>query len=135
MQCVFFFFKGIVCLSIVFFKMLRSLFFYLTYELVQIFITFNRTDVLNKLTSNYGKRIVLIFSYTLYKALRMSEGFFSHSFITVFLFFFVINAMNLFIHSLKRFVLKKAAYALLVFFNWVPFSFIVYANIPFKWLR
>ena len=41
----------------------RPLLLYLTYELVQIYITFNRTDVsfLNKLTSNSGKRIVLVF--------------------------------------------------------------------------
>ena len=30
--------------------------------------------------------------------------------------------------------MKKTAYTLLVFFNWVPFWFFVYANIPFKCL-
>ena len=48
-------------------------------------------------------------------------------------FSFVSNATN-FVHSLSRFVLIKAAYMLLVFFKRVPFSFLVYANIPFKWL-
>ena len=38
---------------------------------------------------------------------------FFHSFIAVFLFSFVGNTMNFFIHSLNRFVLKKAPYALL----------------------
>ena len=37
--------KGIVCICILFSKKLRRLFLYLIYELVQIFITFNRTDV------------------------------------------------------------------------------------------
>ena len=37
--------KGIVRICILFLKKLRRLFLYLIYELVQIFITFNRTDV------------------------------------------------------------------------------------------
>ena len=52
-----------------------------------------------------------------------------------FSFFFFTNATDFFIHSLNRFVLKKkATYTLLVFFNQVPFLFLVYANIPFKCL-
>ena len=39
------FIKGIVHIYIAFFKTLGPLFLYLNYELVQIFITFNRTDV------------------------------------------------------------------------------------------
>ena len=35
----------IVGIYIVFLRKLRPLFLYLTYELVQIFITFNRTDI------------------------------------------------------------------------------------------
>ena len=36
-------------------------------------------------------------------------------------FSFIGNATNFFIHSFNRFVLKKNAYALLVFSNWVPY--------------
>ena len=51
----------------VYLKKLRPLVLYLTYQLVQILITLNRTDVslFKKLTSRYGERIVLIlFIYT-----------------------------------------------------------------------
>ena len=65
----------------------------------------------------------------------MSKASFSHSFIAVFPFSVLSNAMNFFIYSLNRFVLKKAAYALLFFFNRVPFSFLVYTNMPLKCLR
>ena len=44
----------------------------------------------------------------MYKAQRMSESSFSHSFIAVFLFSFVSNATNFFLHTLHRFVLKKS---------------------------
>ena len=45
------------------FKKVKSLSLYLTYELVQIFIAFDRTDVsfLNKLASKCGKLIILMF--------------------------------------------------------------------------
>ena len=90
---------------LVFIKKLRPLFLYLTYEFVQIFITFSRTDV------KYGKTIVLILLHTLYKALRMSELSFSNSFVSIFLFSFAINATNFVIHSSCRFVLKKTTHA------------------------
>ena len=61
-----------------------------------------------KVNKKYGKRIVLIFLYTLYKAHRMSESSFSYLLITVFPFSFVSNATTFFIHSLNRFVLKKS---------------------------
>ena len=51
----------------VYLKKLRPLVLYLTYQLVQIFMTLNRADVslFKKLTSRYGERIVLIlFIYT-----------------------------------------------------------------------
>ena len=86
---------------------------------------------LNKLTSKYEKRIALI---TLYKTRRMSESSFSHSFIAIFPYSFVSNATNFSINSLNSFVLKKAAYVLLVFFSWVPFLFLIYANIFYKCL-
>ena len=51
-------------------------------------------------------------------------------------FSFVSNATNSLFRSLNRFILeKKKNYALLVSFNLVPFSFLVYANIPFKCLQ
>ena len=73
--------------------MLRPLFLYSTYELVQIFITFNRTDVsLFKQLNKYGKIILLILLNTLYKAQRMSESLFSHSLVAVFPYsFFLIS--------------------------------------------
>ena len=65
------------------------------------------------------EKIALIFLYTLYKAqnkvrvifLPFIPGCFS----------FTSNATNFFIHSLNRVALKKNAYALLVFFIWVPY--------------
>ena len=39
---------------------------------------------LKKLTSKYGKRIVLIYLYALYKAQRMSESSLSYLFVAVF---------------------------------------------------
>ena len=58
-----------MCIYIVFLKNQRPLFFYLTYELVQIFITFNRTDVtFFKKVNKCGKLIALIFLYALYIA-------------------------------------------------------------------
>ena len=56
----------------------------------------------NKLTSKYGKKNILIF-YIHYKARKMSESSFFHSFIAVFPFSFVSNKMNFFIYSLSRF--------------------------------
>ena len=85
---------------------------------------------LNRLTNKYGKRIVLIFLYPMYKAPSMSESYFCQP---LFLFSLVCNATNFFICSLNRW--KKASYALLVFFNWVAFLFLVYADIPFKRLQ
>ena len=38
-----------------------------------------------------------------------------------FYFSLISNATNFFIHSLNRFILKKNTYALLVFFDWVPY--------------
>ena len=80
------------------------------------------------------KRIVLIFYIHCVKLEECQESSFSHSFIAVFIFSFVNNATNFFIHSLNRFVLKKKkkkklAYALLLFFNWMPFYFLVYVNV------
>ena len=84
----------------------------------------------HKLTSKYGQRIVLILLYPLYKAQSLSESSFSRIFIAVFPISFVNNATNFFICPLDRWI--KAAFVLLVFFIWVPFLFLVYANIPFK---
>ena len=64
---------------------------------------------LQKLTNKYGIRVALTFLRSLYKARRMSEVSFSHLFIADFSFLFVSNAMNFFIHSLHRSVLKKAS--------------------------
>ena len=109
-----------MCICIVFLKKLRSLFLYLTYHIVQIFTTFNRADVsfLNKTTRKYGKRIALIFYIHCTKLEEVRVIIFS-----LFLsrFCSVSNAINFFIHSLNRFVLKKTTYALLLFFNWVPY--------------
>ena len=76
------------------------------------FISFNRIDAfkhlcLNKLASKNGKRLPY-FLYTFYKARKMSKSC-SQSFITVFPFSFVSNAMNFFIYSLNRLVLKKCS--------------------------
>ena len=120
------FIEGIVRIYTIFFKKLRPLFLHLTDELAQIFITFNSTGL-----SMCGKRIVLIYLYTLYKAQRMSDFFFL---LICSRFSFVSNATNFFIHSLNRFVLKKGAYLLLVLFNLVPFSILVHSNITFKCL-
>ena len=43
-------------------------------------------------------------------------------------FSFVSNATSFFIHVLNRFVLKKAAYTLLVFFSQVAFLLLVYVG-------
>ena len=75
---------------------------------------------LHKLTSKYRKRIILIFSQTVYKAGSHHQQFFST----------VDSAINFFIHSLKRYVLKKILLRpCWVFLNWVPFLFLVYASI------
>ena len=87
---------------------------------------------LNKLTSKYGKRIVLSFFFMLYKAWRMSESSFSHSFLAVFL-KLVIQLITSFI--LKQVFLGENCFASLVFFNQVSFLLLLYANIPFKWLK
>ena len=82
---------------------------YLTYSLVQIYITFSRTDVslLKQVKQQvYKKNSAIILSFILS------------------CFFFVSNATIFSFHSLNRFV-----NALLVLFNWLPFSFFVYANI------
>ena len=114
-----------------FLRRLRPLFLYLTQELVQIFITFNINDVsLFKQANKCAKRIVLIF-YIYVLKLKQSQPSFSHWFLAV---FSVSYATDFFIHSLNRFVLKKATDALLVFFNEVLFSFLAYTNIPFKCL-
>ena len=85
--------KGIVHTYIVFFKKLRPLFSYLW--TCSNTLTFNRTDVsLFQQVNKYGKRIVLIFLYTLYKAQGKSKSSFSHSFIAVFPFSFFSNATN-----------------------------------------
>ena len=83
----------------------------------------------HKLTSKYGQRIVILL-YPLYKAQSLSESSFSRIFIAVFPISFVNNATNFLICPLDRWI--KAAFVLLVFFIWVPFLFLVYANIPFK---
>ena len=54
------------------------------------------------LTSKYG-----IFLYTPYKAWRMLESSFFHSFVAGFPFPFISYALSLFIHSVNRFVSKK----------------------------
>ena len=83
----------------------------------------------HKLTSKYGQRIVILL-YPLYKAQSLSESSFSRIFIAAFPISFVNNATNFLICPLDRWI--KAAFVLLVFFIWVPFLFLVYANIPFK---
>ena len=75
------------------------------------------------------------FLYALYKARRMSGSSFSHSFIAVLPLSLVSNATNFFIHYLKRFVLEKSCLRVADFFNRVPFSFLLYANIPLKYLE
>ena len=58
----------------------------IVFILVQIFLTFNRTDMsfYSSYRVKYWKRIVLIFLYTLYKARRKSESSYSHLFLPVF---------------------------------------------------
>ena len=73
------FVKGIMCIHSIF-KNLRPMFSYFTYKHLKIFITCNRTFIASKV----WKKIVLIFLYTLYKAWRKSESWFSHSFLAVF---------------------------------------------------
>ena len=132
------FIKGIVRIFIFFPMRMRrvlyiTLLLHFTYELVQILVTSNRTYVsLFKQWNNWKwKNNFPNFLYTSHKPQRMSEPSFPHLFIAIFLFS---NTKNFFILSLNRFALKKAAYALLVFSNWVPFLFLVYANFPFKCL-
>ena len=70
---------------ILFLKNVRPLLFYLPYKLVQLFVTFNRTDVsfFKQVNKKYGKRIALIF-HLVYKAQRKSKSLFSRSFLAVF---------------------------------------------------
>ena len=57
--------EGTMRIYIIFFKKLRPWFLYLTYELVYFqLLTELMYLCLNKLTSKYGKGIVLIFIYT-----------------------------------------------------------------------
>ena len=58
----------------------------------------------------------------------MSESSFYHSFVAVFLFFFVSNAGNFSIYTLNMFTWKKGCLRAAFFFNWVPFSLLVFAN-------
>ena len=92
---------------IVFLKKLQPLFLYSTYELVRVFINFNRNDIslFKQIKEWVWKKSCLI--YILYKAWRMSESSFSHSFMVVFPFSFVGNATIFFIYSLNRLFLKK----------------------------
>ena len=85
------------------------MFLHLAYEFVQIFITFNRTDIpsFKQVNEYVWKKNYPNFLYTIYKTQRMLEALLSHSSIAVFSFFFVRNAMNFFIHSLNNFFLKK----------------------------
>ena len=105
------FIKRIVCIYIVFFKKFQPLFLQSTHEIFQAHITFNRTDVFlfTEVNKQVWNKSCLTFLHSLYKARRMSEASFSHLFIADFSFLFVSNAMNFFIHSLHRSVLKKAS--------------------------
>ena len=68
---------------------------------------------LNKLTSMYGKEIVLILYI---HCIKLKESH-NHSLSFVFNYFsFVSNAKNVFFHSLNSFVLKKNANTLLLVF-------------------
>ena len=85
------FIKGILCIYEVFFKKLRSLLLLLyrsllLTELIQL--------CLNKLTSKYGKRIVLFFFIYFCVKLKKRQSSFSHSFIAEFPFCFVSNTTN-----------------------------------------
>ena len=115
----------------IFFKNFRSLLFY---SLAQVFITFNISDVflLNKLMSKYGKRIVLVF-YIYCINLKKKVKVLIFSFIPCHL-FFVSTATNFFIHSWTGLFWKNTAYRLLVFLHLMPFLFLAYANISFKFL-
>ena len=91
--CIFIFLRFHICIKRFCMHSIlsRPLFLYVTCDLVQIFITFNRFSVslVKKLRNKYGKRIVLAFSYPLCKAFHsfIAESTFSHSFIAVFPFF------------------------------------------------
>ena len=61
---------------------------------------------LNKLAGKVWKKNCPNCLCTLYKATRKLEPSLSHSFLIVFPFFFISNAMNFFIHSLNRFFKK-----------------------------
>ena len=118
--------------------MLRTLFLYfdlLTCSEVYNFLTKLMYLCLHKLISKYGKRIVLIFY--IYLCIKVEESQ-SHQIFAFILspFSFVRNATNFFIHSLSRLISKKkkTAFMLLVFFSLGPFLFLVYANMPFKYL-
>ena len=86
---------------IVFLKKLRPLLLYLTYSLVQIFISFNKTDVpIFKQVNKYGKRIVLIF-YTHCIKLEESQN---HYFPIYSWPFFLREQCNKFLHSFFKLV-------------------------------
>ena len=100
------FIKGILCKYIVFLKKLRPLFLHLLINLFKYLQLLAELMYLslNKLTSKYGKRIVLMFCIHC-KELEESQ---SHHFPFIqSCFSFVSNATNFCIHSLGRFILKK----------------------------
>ena len=89
--------------------------------MTNVFILYLKLATEQCIPSKVWKKIVLIFYKHCINTGKDSkkESSFSHSFLAIF--FFISNATNFFIHSLNRFVLKKNAYGLLVFFNWVPY--------------
>ena len=100
-MCIFLFLRlynfinWILHIYTVFLKNLRTLFLYLTYELVN-FKNFNRTDasLFRQVKEQDWKKICLI--HTLYEAQKMSEASFIQSFIAVYLFS---DVSNEFLHS------------------------------------
>ena len=76
-------------------------------------------NCLNKLTSKYGKGIVLIFLGPLYQTQRRSESSFSHLYWAVFP-LLATQRISSFILYWGQFW-EKPAYELLVFFSRVPF--------------
>ena len=64
------------------------------------------------------EKIVLIFYI---RCVKLEESQSHHFLIHSWPLFFNSNATNFFIHSSNRFILKKNAYGLLVFFNRVPY--------------
>ena len=89
---------------------------------------------LNKLASTYGKRIVLIFLYILYKGWRMSESSFSHSHHSCFPISFVSKATNFCICSLNRLALKKSCWHLAGFLQLSNLFFLCICKYSFQML-